>query len=143
MKRLFLDTNIVIDFMAKRAEFLPAANLMQMALEGKLVLFMTPLTVANITYILRKDFSKDVMKQKIQQLCSVIQISPITKIEVDKALLADNPDMEDAIQYFSAEAINADYIITRDPKHFNYATIPVMNASEFFQEQIGHLNPNK
>lgn len=32
MKRLFLDTNIVIDFLAQRLEFLPAANLMQMAL---------------------------------------------------------------------------------------------------------------
>lgn len=131
MRRLFLDTNIVIDFLARRSEFLPAANLMQMAVEGKLVLFMTPLTVANITYILRKDLPKDMMKQKLQQLCRFIKISPITEYEVNRAFLTENPDMEDAIQYFSAEAVGADCIITRDPKHFNYATIPVMNASEY------------
>lgn len=131
MKRLFLDTNIVIDFLAKRSEFLPAANLMQMALNGQLVLFMTPLTVANITYILRKEMSKDTMKQKLQLLCRFVKISPVTESEVNKAFLTENPDMEDAIQYFSAEAVNADCIITRDPKHFNYATIPVMNATEY------------
>ena len=131
MRRLFLDTNIVIDFLARRSEFLSAANLMQMAIEGKLVLFMTPLTVANITYILRKDLPKELMKQKLQQLCRFVKISPITENEVNKSFLTDNPDMEDAIQYFSAEAVGADYIITRDPKHFKYATIPVMNASEY------------
>lgn len=131
MKRLFLDTNIVIDFLAQRSEFLPAANLMQMAIEGKVILFMTPLTVANITYILRKELPKDILKQKLQLLCRFIKISPVTEIEVNKAFLTENPDMEDAIQYFSAEAVDADYIITRDPKHFNYAAIPVMNASEY------------
>lgn len=131
MRKLFLDTNIVIDFLARRSEFLPAANLMQMAIEGKLVLFMTPLTVANITYILRKDLPKEMMKHKLQQLCRFVKISPITENEVNKAFLTENPDMEDAIQYFSAEAVGADCIITRDPKHFNYATIPVMNASEY------------
>lgn len=131
MKRLFLDTNIVIDFLARRSEFLPAANLMQMSIEGKLVLFMTPLTVANITYILRKDLPKDMMKQKLLQLSRFVKISPVTENEVNKAFLTENPDMEDAIQYFSAESVAADYIITRDPKHFVYATIPVMSASEF------------
>lgn len=131
MRRLFLDTNIVIDFLARRSEYLPAANLMQMAIENKLVLFMTPLTVANITYILRKDLPKEMMKQKLQQLCKIIKISPVTENEVNKAFLTENPDVEDAIQYFSAETAGADCIITRDPKHFNYAAIPVMNASEY------------
>ncbi len=131
MRILFLDTNIVIDFLARRSEFLPAANLMQMAIEGKHVLFMTPLTVANITYIMRKDLPKDIMKQKLQQLCRFIKISPVTENEVNKAFLTENPDMEDAIQYFSAEVVGADCIITRDPKHFNYSTIPVMSASEY------------
>lgn len=67
----------------------------------------------------------------LQHLCRFVKISPITENEVNKAFLTENPDMEDAIQYFSAEAVGADCIITRDPKHFNYATIPVMNASEY------------
>lgn len=104
---------------------------MQLAIEGKLALYMTPLTVANITYILRKDLTTETMKQKMQQLCKFIKISPVTEAEVNKAFLSDNPDLEDAIQYFSAEAVTADCIITRDTKHFNFAKIPVMNASEY------------
>lgn len=134
MQKLFLDTNIVIDFLAKRAEFLPAANIMQLAIERKLSLYMTPLTIANITYILRKEMPKDVLKQKLQQLCNFIKISPITETEVNKALITENPDMEDAIQYFSAETVDVDFIITRDPKHFQYASTPVMNATEYLKQ---------
>ena len=48
-QKLFLDTNIVIDFLARREEFQPAANILQMGIENKVDLYITGLTVANIT----------------------------------------------------------------------------------------------
>ncbi|MBQ0029719.1 MAG: PIN domain-containing protein [Bacteroidales bacterium] len=130
-KHLFLDTNIVIDVLANRQEALSAANLLQEAIEGNVVLYMSALTVANITYIMRKDMPKDVLKNKIKQLCKFIKISPLSGYEVVNALNIENPDLEDAIQYFSAMSINADYIITRDASHFRYSSVPVVSASEF------------
>lgn len=131
--KLFLDTNIVIDYLARRKDFLAAANIMQLGYNGDVELYITPLSIANITYILRKDMSKENIKDKLQSLCSFIHIAPLTNDEVQMAFNTSNPDLEDAIQYFSAETIKADYIITRDPKHFCYATIPVMNGAEYLE----------
>ena len=68
------------------------------------------------------------MRETLHSLCSFIHIAPITENEMAKAFETDNPDLEDAIQYYSAVSINADYIITRDPKHFKFSAIPVVNG---------------
>lgn len=130
-QKIFLDTNIVIDFLARREEFQPAANILQLGIESKVELYVTGLTIANITYILRSQLGKEKVKEALHTLCTFIHIAPITEVEISKALETENPDVEDAIQYYSAEAIGADFIITRDPKHFKYSNIPVMNGREY------------
>ena len=51
--KLFLDTNIIIDYIAHRAHFLSAATLMDMGYRGEVELYITNLTVAITLYILR------------------------------------------------------------------------------------------
>lgn len=133
-RKLFLDTNIVIDFLARREEFQPAANILQLGVENKVDLYITGLTVANITYILRSQLGKEKVRETLHSLCSFIHIAPITEDETAKAFETDNPDLEDAIQYYSAVSINADYIITRDPKHFKFSAIPVVNGREYLDK---------
>lgn len=60
-------------------------------------------------------------------------MAPATQHEVEKAFSCSNPDFEDAIQYFSAESVEADVILTRDRKHFRYASIPVMDAEQYLR----------
>ena len=133
-QKIFLDTNIVIDFLARREEFQPAANILQLGIESKVELYVTGLTIANITYILRSQLGKEKVKEALHTLCTFIHIAPITEVEISKALETENPDVEDAIQYYSAEAIGADFIITRDPKHFKYSNIPVMKGREYIMK---------
>lgn len=133
-QKLFLDTNILIDFLARREEFQPAANILQLGIEDKIDLYITGLTVANITYILRSQLGKEKVRETLHSLCSFIHIAPITENEMAKAFETDNPDLEDAIQYYSAVSINADYIITRDPKHFKFSAIPVVNGRGYLNK---------
>ena len=133
-QKLFLDTNILIDFLARREESQPAANILQLGIEDKIDLYITGLTVANITYILRSQLGKEKVRETLHSLCSFIHIAPITENEMAKAFETDNPDLEDAIQYDSAVSINADYIITRDPKHFKFSAISVVNGREYLNK---------
>lgn len=130
--RIFLDTNIVIDYIARREHFLAAANLMDMGYSGKVDLFITNLTIANTLYILRKELGADRSKKYLKQLCSFIHVAPSTQVEADLAFETENPDFEDALQYYSAVAVQADVIITRNEKHFRYSDIPVMDAEAYF-----------
>ncbi len=131
-ERIFIDTNIVIDIIGNRAPFcVPAANLLNSAYAGEVELYATALIFANALYVLRRDLGTAEARAYLERLNQIIRIAPTTQKEVTRAFLSENPDFEDAIQYFSAMAVNADVIITRNQKHFNYSEIPVMDAEMY------------
>ncbi len=43
-------------------------------------------------------------------------------------------DIEDCLQAKCAEAYHADYIVTRNPKHFTHSTVPALTSDEFLQK---------
>lgn len=149
--KLFLDTNIVIDYMAHRAHFLSAATLMDMGYRGEVELYITNLTIANTLYILRKEIGMEPAKECLKSLCSFVKIAPSTQHETKQAFATPNPDFEDALQYFSAVSVGADVIITRNEKHFRFSAIPVMDAltylngpsSNYTWEKDGNFTVNE
>jgi len=59
MKKLFIDTNIVLDLLGKREPFYDdAAKLFSLADRSKVKLYISSLTVANANYVLSKLKSK-------------------------------------------------------------------------------------
>ena len=137
-ERVFLDTNILIDIIGNRLPYsLSAGVLLNRALKGKIEIYATALTYANALYILRKSLGTQEATSYLRQLNQLVWVAPATQKEVEQAFSSDNPDFEDAIQYFSALAIKADVIITRDKKHFKHSTIPVMDADQYLQGVSG------
>lgn len=131
MPKIFLDTNIIIDVIGNRQPFsLPAANVLNLACTGEAELYATALTFANALYVLRKSLGTADATQCLKQLSEIVRIASTTQAEVEQAFNSQNPDFEDALQYFAAVAVKADAIITRNPKHFKYAKIPVMDAEQ-------------
>lgn len=129
--KVFLDTNILMDFLCHRDHMLEAATILDMGKRGELELYCSALTIANCIYNCRKTLGKENVHQVMKMLCSFVRISPIGQVETDKAFVIENPDFEDALQNFSAESICADVIITRNPKHFHFASIPVMSGEDY------------
>ena len=128
---VFLDTNIIIDILCMRDGYEAAASVLQMGMNGEVELFMTNLTLANTLYIVRKDLGKETALEKMKALCKIVHIAPSGQTETDKAFATKNPDFEDALQNYSAEAISADVILTRNEKHFRYSEIQVMNCMTY------------
>ena len=54
MKRIFLDTNIIVDFILERDGAENAANILQLGEDRKIELAVSFLTMANTAYIARK-----------------------------------------------------------------------------------------
>ena len=58
MQQLFLDTNVVIDFLADRKPFsIPAARIFNYSAESKINLFISAVSYNNIYYILRQSLT--------------------------------------------------------------------------------------
>ena len=56
MKKIFIDTNIIIDLLIKRDGYIASAKILALAKDNDVTLYSSVLTMANIAYILRKSY---------------------------------------------------------------------------------------
>lgn len=133
--RVFLDTNVVVDFLAERQPFYTdMANIIEMNESGIISASISALTVVNCAYILRKAYSKKVMLDKIEMLCDAFDITSIDRNTIIDSVKKNGADFEDTVQYYSAMQYCPDVIITRDKKGFEGLDILVMTPTEFVAE---------
>lgn len=134
MRKAFLDTNVVIDFLGERpAYFHDAATIVCRAETGDLELQCSSLTYSNAAYILRHGFSFEEIRTKLTLFAELCQITTVDAETVSQALASNYRDLEDAMQYYSAKASHADCIVTRNVKDFLSTDIPIMTPAEFLQ----------
>lgn len=117
--KIFLDTNVLIDYLNKREPFFAeASQVMDLCVSKQVEGVLSSLSVINAAYIMRKAYPKDSLLLKISWLTEKFEVCPINKESIQRAANSRPSDFEDAVQYFSALQANADLIITRDAKGF-------------------------
>lgn len=141
MKKIFLDTNIILDVMAQRKPFNTSANaVMKLGIKGGISLCATPLTFANCAYILKSTYKHTDPVSVVKAYKQYIIALTMNDEQCQRALSSDAPDLEDNLQYEAALAANVDCIITRNKKHFKQSTITLFTAEEFINGYtINHL----
>ena len=132
MKKIFLDTNIILDFLGEREGFYEAsAKIMTLADKKKIQVYTSPSSISNVFYVLTRYENSKIALEKIRKFKLLCSTSVMDDEVVEKAINSDFKDFEDAMQYFSALASNCNIIITRNEKDFKNAMIPVMNAESY------------
>jgi len=135
-KRVFVDTDIIYDLLAKREPFYQAAaRLFTSADEGKIQIFISSLSFANLHYLPSKETSSLEAKQILRKFKLLVQITPLNEKIIDLALNSDFNDFEDAIQYFSALQNELDILLTRNLKDYKKVQITVLTAQDFVNLQ--------
>ena len=133
-KRLFIDTNIILDLLGEREPYYEyIAKIATLAEKEVLTMVVSPISFATVNYFISKFESLEIAREKLRKfriLSEVFSLSPQT---LDKALNSTIKDFEDALQYFSATESSCDYIITRNRKDFKESQLPVMTAEEFLK----------
>ncbi|HNV82527.1 MAG: PIN domain-containing protein [Tenuifilaceae bacterium] len=133
MKKVFIDTNIIVDLLAKREPFYEeAAMLFTLADKQQVNLSVSALTFANTNYILSQSLKPEEVRQILRKLKLIVQVLCINE-KIIGLSLNDNDfrDFEDAVQYYTALENDTDIIITRNLKDFQKAKLPVMTAAQF------------
>jgi len=134
MKKLLVDTNIIIDLLAKREEFYePAAQLFSLADQNKVKLYVCSLSFANAHYILSRHLPESKVREILRKLKVLVNVISLDSKVIDLALNSDFKDFEDAIQYYAAMESNINIIITRNLKDFKKSDIPVMTGLQFIK----------
>ena len=137
MKKLFIDTNIIIDLLAQRAPFYEsAAHLFALADLQSIQLTVSPLTFSNTYYILRKLLSNSKALDALRKLHLLVTVLPTTNKVIQLALSNKKfADFEDCIQYYTAIEGKQDVIITRNLPDFKHASIPCMSVDSYLTIQ--------
>lgn len=137
MRKILLDTNIVIDLLASREPFYAeAARLFSLADKKEIKLSVSALSLANAHYILSKFIQEQEARKALRSLKVLITTLPLDDKIVDLALNADFEDFEDAIQYYTAIENDQELIITRNQSDFKNSKIPIMTAGEFIKSIV-------
>jgi predicted nucleic acid-binding protein len=132
MKRVFLDTNILIDYIQARAGGDDAKQLLMRGRDGEVSLYASFLTFANMAYIL--DGKADIY-ELFAMLTSFITVLPMDSDQLQAALSQRAKDFEDMLQYQCAKVAGCDTIITGNKRHFTeFCDLPLMTANEFLTE---------
>lgn len=133
--RVFLDTDVIIDFLIDRQPHSDTASrLFDLAEKKKVNLCTSSLCINNIHYIIRKFFSEKKSRSIIEELLVIIEIASVSKEEITKALKSNFKDFEDAIQHEVAiKDASVRAIITRNGKDFKRSRISVLSPEAFIR----------
>ena len=132
MMKVFIDTNIFLDILCKREQFVDdALGIFDMAVDDKIELLISDLSIANIKYITRKEIPAEKFYDLILAFRPVFTIVPLGAGVVDSALSSKANDFEDALQYFSAVQASADCLVTRNIKDYGFAKMEVLDSQSF------------
>ncbi|MBD5288704.1 PIN domain-containing protein [bacterium] len=133
MKKLFLDTNFIMDYFVREGFGDPSEQLMSFVDARKYKCYISFLTVANFAYITRK-MPANAVRSMIKKMCDAFKVVKNTEDQISKALALNASDFEDALQYRCAKDAGCDCIITRNQKDFAFSDIPVLSASEYLEK---------
>lgn len=134
--KVFIDSNIIVDLLAKREQFYQDAVLIFSATEP-IERYASTITIMDTLYILENHYKLKSVKFILQKLLSKLSLIPTFQSAIEKTFESDFKDLEDAAQYFSAlEYGGFDYIITRDSKGFAQSSIPVITPTQFVKKHL-------
>jgi predicted nucleic acid-binding protein len=132
MIQLFLDTNIIIDFLTDRKPFsLFAAKLFDYSENGKVKLYLSAVSYNNTYYIIRKLTSHKAAIKTMKALEELTETIGNNATSIKYALNSDFKDFEDAIQYYTArENPGLNGIVTRNPSDFKHSKLPIWTPEQ-------------
>lgn len=129
---LLIDTNIVLDVLLNRPEFVKDSAIIWKLCETEQAKgYISTLTYANIMYVMRKQLTPDQIEEVFRKLNLIFEFANFSSAILERAVNMKWEDFEDAVQSATAESVHADYIITRNLKDFVQSKVMAFTPTEF------------
>ena len=138
MKRVLIDTDVILDFFFDRKPFSDnAAKVLSLCESREIKGFITSMIISNVYYLLRQTATHEKVIEKLKQLIAITEILTTDKEVILKALNPNFKDFEDALQNYSAELNGQiDLIVTRNIKDFKSSSLGVMTPDNYIKTVI-------
>lgn len=133
---LWLDSDIILDWLAQRQPWDAAAKeLLQRSALGEWDICFSPLTLANVHYVYRKQAGTAKTLVVLRNLVSMGSVIGMHGTHVQQALATGHRDFEDELQIACAAQVpGISAIITRNHRDYLHAPVPVLTAEVWLSQ---------
>ena len=134
--RILLDTNIILDIILDRKEFVEdSLAVMQKAISNGDRMYLSASSATDIYYIVRKQTgSKEQALNGIKRLAKLLTFADVNEECVLAATLSKINDYEDAVVDEVATRSKVDFIVTRNVNDFKFSKNKVITPKSFIKE---------
>ncbi|MBN2566212.1 MAG: PIN domain-containing protein [Candidatus Eisenbacteria bacterium] len=131
MTEVFLDSDVILDFLLKREKFaVHAATIFALGEQRVLRLHTSTVSFLNVNYIAESQIGHRDAVLLIRKLRSLVTLQPVDERTVDWALSKAGGDLEDYVQYRAAKDGQLDFLVTRNvadyPKEPSFVMTPAL-----------------
>ncbi|MDR2283485.1 MAG: PIN domain-containing protein [Sphingobacterium sp.] len=136
--KVFLDVNLILDFVLKRKGYLEAKLIFSHLEKGNFTAFISPTVIQICSYWIAKAHGVPKTKEIMTTLLSFASIIDTTHSQVLAALHSSMTDIEDAMLYYTALQHKLDVIISND-QHFQKSALPnmpVVSPQDFIRHYL-------
>lgn len=135
VRRILIDTNVLLDYLLTREPFYEDAKKIVMACtDGEIKGCIAAHSISNMYFILRKDYSA---KERREILINLFKIFDTEGIDQDKLLSGLQnekfSDFEDCLQMECAKSYGAKYIVTRNIEDFKYSEVKAILPMDYLK----------
>jgi len=135
MMRVLMDTNVILDVLLNRKEFLEVSSaVIKLLLERKYRGFVAATTLTNVYYVVhRATKKKDEAMIAVNKTLQWCEVATVNRRVLDVARLSCMKDFEDAVQAAAAQDFGIDIVVTRDKAGFSDSGLKVYSPEEFLE----------
>ena len=135
MKKVLLDTNVVLDFLLKReSNYRDAQIIIEEIVNGNIHGYITASMATDIFYILQKTNGKTFALNSLADLLIILDVLTVYRDDVYSVLHSDWDDFEDALQTHVAIRSGMNAIVTRNVKDYRKVkNIDIILPHDFIQ----------
>lgn len=136
MTKVYLDCNILIDWLVDREPFsYYASKVIELTEKKEIESFVSALTLANTYYLISRELSKKIANEFLRDSNTLFRFADMPGKVIVRSIENRFKDFEDDLHYHSAVEYSLDFLITRNKKDFISENITIVDAEEFLQLQ--------
>jgi len=132
MKKVLVDLNVLLDFLAKRDKHKDAALIVSLCEEQKIIGFLAAHEITTLAYFLTKTYKNKISSSSIiNSLLDIFSTISVSEKILRDALNSNISDFEDAVIEQSALKEKLDYIITNNISDFKKSKVKAITPGEY------------
>ncbi len=131
--RIYIDTNVIIDFLTERKPFYDNALMLfdRVAEEDDLIAYTSVKSLSDIYYVIHRNVHDKTETDKlIVKLISLLHVADNTDIDLLKSFSCKTGDFEENLISQLSSRMMLDYIVTRNTKDFDPAFVKAITPRQ-------------